>query len=143
MRWALRLAQLALPTDVPVGALLCNGQGQPIGWGWNTRETCHDPLGHAELTALKRASERLGQWRMSHCTLYVTLEPCPMCAAALAQSRLSRLVYGTADPLYGAAGSRWQLLQWPASVCVVGGVAEAQCRQQLEAFFHTLRHHRP
>lgn len=123
--------------DVPVGAVLvCDGQ--VIARAHNTREALCDPAGHAELNALRAGAEALGRWRMTGCTLYVTLEPCPMCASALVQSRLERLVYGAMDPKQGAAGTLWNLTDEPRlnhRVEVIAGVREAECGQLLRDFF--------
>jgi tRNA(adenine34) deaminase len=139
MRLALEQAALALPYDVPVGAVIVDAQGQLIATGYNTRERDQNPLGHAELNAIAQAGQQLGSWRLSGCTLVVTLEPCPMCASAIAQARLARVVYGAADPLYGGAGSRWQLLHQPAPVAIVPGILAVECQQQLHAFFKERR----
>ena len=140
IRAALVLAQLALPQDVPVGAVLVNSSGQPVGWGYNQREARPDPTAHAELTALRMAAKRLGQWRLSDLTCYVTLEPCPMCASALFQARVKAVVFGAFDPVMGACGSRYNLLtpkhgggSPPAQV--TGGILESECRHLLQTFF--------
>lgn len=123
--------------DVPVGAVLvCDGR--VIATAHNTREALLDPAGHAELNALRAGAQALGRWRMAGCTLYVTLEPCPMCASALVQSRLERLVYGAMDPKQGAAGTLWNLTDEPRlnhRVEVIAGVREAECAQLLRDFF--------
>lgn len=123
--------------DVPVGAvLICDGR--VIASAHNTREALCDPAGHAELNALRAGARALGRWRMTGCTLYVTLEPCPMCASALVQSRLERLVYGAMDPKQGAAGTLWNLTDDPRlnhRVEVIAGVREAECGQLLRDFF--------
>jgi tRNA(adenine34) deaminase len=123
--------------DVPVGAVLvCDGR--VIATAHNTREALLDPAGHAELNALRAGAQALGRWRMAGCTLYVTLEPCPMCASALVQSRLDRLVYGAMDPKQGAAGTLWNLTDEPRlnhRVEVIAGVREAECGQLLRDFF--------
>lgn len=138
MRMAIEQAELArLAGDVPVGAVVVH-QNEVVASGFNTREVDFDPTGHAELVAVRRAAQRLERWRMTGCTLYVTLEPCPMCAAALAQCRLERLVFGAQDPRQGAAGTVWNLVQEPRlrhRVDVVAGVLEEACVTQLRGFF--------
>ncbi|MFN3430742.1 MAG: tRNA adenosine(34) deaminase TadA [Candidatus Sericytochromatia bacterium] len=123
--------------DVPVGALLvCDGR--IVARGRNTREALLDPTGHAELNAIRAGAEALGRWRMLGCTLYVTLEPCPMCASALVQSRLERLVYGAMDPKQGAAGTLWNLVDDPRlnhRVETIAGVLEDDCSALLKRFF--------
>jgi tRNA(adenine34) deaminase len=123
--------------DVPVGAVLVCG-GRVVGRGRNTREALHDPTGHAELNALRMGAATLGRWRLHGCVLYVTLEPCAMCAAALVQARLPLLVYGAGDPKAGAAGSRLNLVEDARlnhRVEVIAGVAEAECGALLTTFF--------
>lgn len=142
MTHALHLAERAQELgEVPVGAVLvCNDE--IVAEGWNTRETERDPTGHAELSALRLGGKRLDRWRLNGCTLYVTLEPCPMCAPALVQARLERVVFGAYDPKLGAAGSVFSLLEHPAYLHrleVIGGVMEQECREQLQAFFRTTR----
>lgn len=142
MTHALHLAERALKLgEVPVGAVLvCNNE--IVAEGWNTRETERDPTGHAELLALRLGGKRLDRWRLNGCTLYVTLEPCPMCAPALVQARLDRVVFGAYDPKLGAAGSVFSLLERPEYLHrleVIGGVMEQECREQLQAFFQTAR----
>ncbi|MEB3330273.1 MAG: tRNA adenosine(34) deaminase TadA [Candidatus Sericytochromatia bacterium] len=123
--------------DVPVGAVLvCDGR--VVGRGRNTREALHDPTGHAELNALRMGAATLGRWRLHRCVLYVTLEPCAMCAAALVQARLPVLVYGANDPKAGAAGSRLNLVEDARlnhRVEVIAGLAEAACSELLTQFF--------
>lgn len=135
---ALAEARRALQAgEVPVGAVVVCDE-EVVGSGANTREALADPLGHAELTALKRASERLGRWRLTGCTLYVTLEPCPMCAAAAIQARVDRVVFGALDPKLGACGSVWALAQapeWNHHPEILGGVREAEASDLLRGFF--------
>ncbi|MEB3196307.1 MAG: tRNA adenosine(34) deaminase TadA [Candidatus Sericytochromatia bacterium] len=133
--------QAARVGDVPVGAVLVHA-GEVVGRGHNSREHRHDPVGHAEINAIRQAARRLGRWRLTGCVLYVTLEPCPMCAAALVQARLPLLVYGANDAKLGAAGSRYNLVQDPHlhhHVEVIAGVRETQCEVLLRDFF---RRHR-
>jgi tRNA(adenine34) deaminase len=123
--------------DVPVGALVVL-DGRIVGRGHNLREAVPDPTGHAEIVALRDAARALGRWRLSGCTLYVTLEPCPMCAWAIAQSRVDRLVYGALDPKVGAAGTVLDLVAGPLArtgIEVLAGIDEAACRYQLDTFF--------
>jgi tRNA(adenine34) deaminase len=112
MRQALAEARLAYADgDVPVGAIVLDGTGKVIGTGHNDRERTADPTGHAEIVAMRAASSALGTWRLSGCTLVVTLEPCTMCAGAVVQSRLDRLVYGAIDRKAGAVGSLWDVVR--------------------------------
>lgn len=134
------VAERSLPQDVPVGAIIVNAAGEVIAEGWNTREQDADPAGHAEMMALKLAGAVLQNWRLTDCTLYVTLEPCPMCASAVIQARLSRIVFGAWDPVQGACGSVFNMTTYyPESVEVTGGIQEAACRAQLQDFFQTIR----
>lgn len=127
--------------EVPIGAVVVR-DGQIIGRGHNLRETTLDSTAHAEMIAIREASSALGAWRLLDCTLYVTLEPCPMCAGALVQSRLPRVVYGTADPKAGCAGTLMNLLQEPRfnhRVDIVEGVLQEECAAMLTDFFRRLR----
>ncbi len=139
MRRALGLAERALATgDVPVGAVVVDAAGDLVGQGWNAREATGDPTGHAETIALRSAAAATGSWRLEGCTLVVTLEPCPMCAGALLQTRVPRLVLGTWDPKLGACGSVWDLVRDRRAthrVEVVGGVLERECADLLLGFF--------
>ncbi len=129
--------------DVPVGALVLGPPGareadQVIGVGWNTREAASDPAGHAEIMALRAAAEALGTWRLDGCDLYVSLEPCTMCAGAIVAARIRRVVFGAWDPKAGAAGSVRDVLRDSRlnhQVEVVGGVREEDCAAQLREFF--------
>ena len=135
---AMELAELAEATgDVPVGALVV-WEGQSIGCGYNKREAEDDPAGHAEITALRRAASAMCDWRLPNCDLYVTLEPCTMCAGAIVAARIRRVVFGAWDPKAGAAGSVRDVLRDARSnhrVEVIGGVREDECAAQLTAFF--------
>ncbi|MGI2296882.1 tRNA adenosine(34) deaminase TadA [Paenibacillus sp. GXUN7292] len=127
--------------EVPIGAVIVR-EGQIIGRGHNLRESKHDPTAHAELEAIRDACEQLGAWRLLDCTLYVTLEPCPMCAGAIVQSRLKRVVYGTDDPKAGCAGTLMNLLQEPRfnhETELTSGVLQPECAQLLTQFFRQLR----
>jgi tRNA(adenine34) deaminase len=142
MQEAIELARKALETeDVPIGALVVH-QGRVIGRGYNQREKLQDPTAHAEMLALTAAAEYIGHWRLENCTLYVTLEPCPMCAGALVQARVSRLVYGAADAKAGACGSLFEITQDPRlnhQVQTVAGIMADQCAELLQAFFRRRR----
>ena len=112
MQQALVEAREALQTDdVPVGAIILDANGKVVGTGRNTREADNDPMGHAEVNAIAAAAKTLGTWRLDGCTLVVTLEPCTMCAGAIVQSRIARLVYGAADDKAGAVGSLWDVVR--------------------------------
>jgi tRNA(adenine34) deaminase len=128
--------------DVPVGAVVVDAAGQVIGRGRNRREADADPTAHAELAAMRAAAAALGRWRLDDCTLVVTLEPCPMCAGALLQARVGRLVFGAPDPKAGAAGSVLDLVgerRLPHRVEVVGGVLAAEAAELLREFFRARR----
>lgn len=123
--------------DVPIGAVVVL-DGQIIGWGFNTREARHDPSGHAEVVALRRACQRVQRWRLDGATLIVTLEPCLMCAGAMVNARVQRLVYGAPDPKAGAVDSLYQSLTDPRlnhQVQVESGVQAQACQALLRDFF--------
>ena len=136
---ALEEAQKAASlSEVPVGALIVH-EGQIIARNHNRREIDHDPTAHAEILVLQEAAKKLGRWRLSDCTLYVTLEPCPMCAGALVMSRLGRLVYGSPDFRAGAVESLFNIpthKDLNHQVEVTAGIEEMACRQILQDFFH-------
>ncbi|MCG3138273.1 MAG: tRNA-specific adenosine deaminase [Phycisphaerae bacterium] len=142
MRMALREAELAYQADeIPVGAVVVY-QDRIIGRGHNQRELLHDPTAHAEMLALTAAAEYLVSWRLEQCTLYVTLEPCPMCAGALVQARLSRLVFGALDPKAGACGSLYNLHNDPRlnhRFDVTAGVLADDSALLLRTFFQNKR----
>ncbi|WP_282938728.1 tRNA adenosine(34) deaminase TadA [Paenibacillus sp. RC67] len=127
--------------EVPIGAVVV-WNDTIIGRGHNLRETTRDPLAHAELIAIKQASEHLNAWRLLDCRLYVTLEPCPMCAGAIVQSRIPQVIYGTTDPKAGCAGTLMNLLQeerFNHRVEVTSGVLQEECSSMLTQFFRRLR----
>ena len=128
--------------DVPVGALIVNEAGEIVSLGKNEREKDNDPTAHAEILAIKRAGEKLGSWRLDDLTLVVTLEPCVMCAGAILQSRLKRLVFGAFDQKAGAVGSSPDVIRDVralSKVEVVSGVLEKECAKLLTDFFATKR----
>lgn len=137
MRLALREARRAAG-DVPVGAVVLDSSGQLLGAGRNERERTGDPTAHAEIVALRQAAVRLGEWRLTGCTLVVTLEPCTMCAGAAVLSRLERIVYGAIDPKAGAVGSLWDVVRdrrLNHRPEVIGGVLADECGALLTEFF--------
>ncbi len=148
MQRALAEAQAAFDEDeVPIGALIVfddveNGSRRVIGSAHNQREQLRDPTAHAEMLAITQASEALGNWRLECCTLYVTLEPCPMCAGAIVLARIPRVVFGTTDPKAGAVSTLYQLLsdsRLNHRVEVVGGVLAEPCGEILSRFFRAKR----
>ncbi len=141
MREAIALGKTAAALgEIPVGAVIVK-DGTVVGRGYNRRETDHDATGHAEMMAIRDACRTLGAWRLSGCTLFVTLEPCPMCTGAILQSRISRVVFGAFDEKAGCCGSRMNLTagDLEGSVEVYGGVLEEACGNLLNDFFHSLR----
>ena len=146
MRLALTEAQSALAADdVPVGAVVLDATGTIVGTGHNTRESHHDPTGHAEVVALRAAAAARGEWRLNGCTLVVTLEPCTMCAGAVVLSRVDRLVFGAYDDKLGAVGSLWDVVRdrrLNHRPEVVAGVLAAESTALLDGFFagHRARH---
>ena len=142
MKEAIRQAKKARALEeVPIGCVIvCNGQ--IIARGYNRRNTDKNTLSHAELNAIKKASKKLGDWRLEGCTMYVTLEPCQMCAGALMQSRIDRVVIGSMNPKAGCAGSILNILQIPTfnHQCeITKGVCEEECSEMLTTFFKELR----
>jgi tRNA(adenine34) deaminase len=139
MHRALELAATATRTgDVPIGAVVLDADGAVVGEGVNVRERDGDPTGHAELVALRAAAGRLGGWRLSGCTLVVTLEPCTMCAGATVLARVARLVFGAYDEKAGAVGSLWDVVRdrrLNHRPEVVGGVLAEESARLLDAFF--------
>ena len=143
MQQAIELARQASNfDDVPVGALIVNEQGEILSTGQNLREKNNDPTAHAEMVAIKNAGNRIGNWRLDDLTLVVTLEPCVMCAGAIAQSRMKRLVFGAFDEKAGAVGSIWDLIRDPRALSkieVVSGVLADECALLLKDFFNKKR----
>ena len=142
MRLALELAHRAEQAgEVPVGAIVVR-EDLVIATGWNQPILGSDPTAHAEIEALRAAAAAVGNYRLPGCTLYVTLEPCPMCAGAIVHARIGRLVYGASDPRAGAAGSVFNIVQAPElnhRVVVAGGVLAADCGELLQEFFRSRR----
>ena len=142
MEEALALAEEAAAAgEIPVGAVVVDREGRIIGRGRNRRES-GDPLGHAELIAIAEAARTIGDWRLEGTTLIVTLEPCAMCAGALVNARVERLIFGAYDPKAGFCGTLGNLVQDPRlnhRLEVIGGFEEERSRQLLQAFFQTLR----
>ncbi|UFJ43394.1 tRNA adenosine(34) deaminase TadA [Brevibacillus humidisoli] len=142
MQAALEEAQKAMEIgEVPIGAVVVR-DNEIVGRGFNLRETQKDPTLHAEMIAIRQASARLGGWRLIGCELYVTLEPCPMCAGAIVQARIERVVYGAADPKAGCAGTLMDLCSEPRfnhQVPVTAGVLAEESSQLLKQFFRRLR----
>ena len=139
MQQALALAnQAATFNDVPVGALVVNDKGEIIGVGENLREKNNDPTAHAEIVAIKNAAQKIGNWRLDDLTMVVTLEPCAMCAGAIVQTRMKRLVFGAFDEKAGAVGSIWDVVRDARALTkieVISGVLEKECAQVLTNFF--------
>ena len=142
MKEAIRQAKKAAALgEVPIGCVIVH-DGQVIGRGYNRRNTDKSTLAHAEITAIKRASKKLGDWRLEECTLYVTLEPCQMCSGAIVQARIPRVVVGCMNPKAGCAGSILNLLQVEAfnhQAELTTGVLEEECSQMMKSFFKELR----
>ena len=144
MRVAIEHAKIAsvASRDVPVGAVILNASGDLISVGNNQRELLNDPTAHAEIVAIRHAATALGNWRLDDCIIVVTLEPCAMCAGAIAQSRISKVVFGAWDEKAGASGSVWDLLRDPRAlhkVEVTSGVLEEECGAMLKEFFSEQR----
>ena len=140
---AISIAKSALNTgDVPVGAIVINRDGVVIGKGFNEREATNDPTAHAEIVALRSATNRLQNSRLDGCTLIVTLEPCAMCAGAIVQARISHLIFGAWDEKAGAVGSVWDVIRDPRALYkmdVTSGVLEEECAELLQLFFKEQR----
>lgn len=139
---ALKLAQkAALEDEVPVGAILVE-EGKIIARAYNKREQKNDPTMHAEIIAIRKACQKKKSWRLENCTLYVTIEPCAMCAGTILWSRIKRVVYGAKDPKGGALGSSFNLFEQPNlnhHPEIVGGVLEEQCANEMKTFFQKKR----
>jgi tRNA(adenine34) deaminase len=143
MRQAIDVARRATTTgDVPVGAIVLDQNGEVVGTGSNRREIDNDPTAHAEIIAMREAAIHAKNWRLDNYTIVVTLEPCAMCAGAIAQSRLKTVVFGAWDEKAGAVGSVWDVLRDPRApfrVEVVAGVLESECADLLKDFFQQFR----
>jgi tRNA(adenine34) deaminase len=143
MQAALSLAKVAADKgDVPIGAIVVNEAGEILGTGQNLREQSNDPTAHAEVIAIRQAAEKIGSWRLDDLTIVVTLEPCAMCAGAVLQSRIKRLVFGAWDEKAGAVGSVMDVIRDPRAlnkVEVIAGIMEKECSEVLSDFFNTKR----
>ena len=139
MQQAISLAkEAAIKGDVPVGALVVDDSGNVVGQGANLREQDNDPTAHAEIVAIRNAAKKIGSYRLDELTMVVTLEPCGMCAGAIAQSRIKRLVFGSFDEKYGAVGSIWDLLRDSRAIYkpeVISGILATDCSKILTIFF--------
>jgi tRNA(adenine34) deaminase len=142
MRLALEQARAAFAVDeVPIGAVVVHG-GRVIAEGYNQREQLNDPTAHAEMIAITQAAQALGSWRLLDCTLYVTLEPCPMCAGAIVQARIPTVVYGTTDPKAGACHTLYRITEDARlnhRATVIGGILQPECQAILREFFEQQR----
>ena len=141
MKQAISLAEKAAENDeVPVGAIVVK-DGEIIASAFNFRENGNDATAHAEILAIQKACNEVGSWRLSGCDLYVTLEPCPMCAGAIVNSRIDRVFYGAKDARGGALGSVMNLCSYPlfSKPKVIGGVCESECTKMLQIFFERKR----
>lgn len=143
MRQAIEVAKRALASsDVPIGAIVIDQSGEIIGTGANRRELDSDPSAHAEIVAMRAAAKKLKNWRLDGCSVVVTLEPCAMCAGAIAQSRIKTLIFGAWDEKAGAVGSVWDVLRDPRSphrTEVISGILESECVALLGDFFKSQR----
>lgn len=137
-----RAAVVGAHGEIPVAAVVLDGRARAVGWGSNRREQDQQPLGHAELVALQQAARLRRDWRFNDCTLIVTLEPCPMCAGALVQARVGKVVFGAADPKRGGLGGVLDLSRNPSAhhhMQVEAGVQAERCAAQLEGWFRQRR----
>ena len=138
MRMAIERAREAgAAGDIPIGAVVVDSRGEVIASGFNSREVDSDPTAHAEILALRSAGKLLNSWRLTDCTIYVTLEPCPMCAGAITMSRICRLVFGAWNDEYGASGSRWDLVRDQRlnhQVEVIPAIMESECASLVQDF---------
>lgn len=144
MAKAIDLARAAASAsgDVPVGAIILNSKNEVISTGVNQRELMKNPVAHAEIVAIEKAASATGNWRLDGCTLVVTLEPCAMCAGAIAQSRISKVVFGAWDEKAGAVGSQWDILRDPRQLNkpeVISGIMAKECGELLGEFFSDKR----
>jgi len=143
MRLAVDEASLAAGEgEIPIGAVVLAADGEVIARAHNEREGSNDPTAHAEVLALRRAAQNLGDWRLDGCTLLVTLEPCPMCAGAVVMSRISRLVFGAWNDEYGSAGSRWDIVRdrrLTSRTEVIGGLMADECGAMVREFLESQR----
>lgn len=142
MRLAIAQAHLALrEREIPIGAVICR-DGELISFGHNRREKKRNALLHAEIEAINSACRTLNSWRLDGCELYVTLEPCPMCAGAIINSRIKTVVFGASDPKAGVCGSMFNMFEYPFNhkPNIVSGVLQDECADLLKNFFATLRH---
>lgn len=143
MKRALELAQIAYNTgEVPVGAVVVSSRsGEIVGEGYNLRETARNALAHAELIAIDSACKRLGGWRLPECSIYVTLEPCPMCCGAIINARIDNVIFGAYDPKSGSAASVQKMFELPYNYrpVITGGIMEDECSEILSRFFKELR----
>lgn len=143
MRRALELAkQAAASGEVPVGCVIVGMDGEIVGEGRNRREEKKNALSHAETEAISDACERLGDWRLTDCTIYVTLEPCPMCAGAIINARIPTLVYGAGEENFGSCGSVLNLFEerFGHKPAIYGGILEDECAEMMRKFFEKLRY---
>ncbi len=141
MRLALEAAKQS-GEDVPVGAVIIDSHGSVLASAANNREELNDPTGHAEIVAIREAAQKLGDWRLTGCTLVVTLEPCVMCAGAIQAARIPKVIFGAYDLAVGAAGSRYDLLRddkLGQQTEVIGGVMQEECAELIERFFKDKR----
>jgi len=144
MAKAIELARAAASAsgDVPVGAIILNKDNEVIATGANQREMSNNPVAHAEIIAIQKAASAIGNWHLDDCTLVVTLEPCAMCAGAIAQARIPKLIFGAWDEKAGAVGSQWDLLRDPRQLHrpeVIAGVMAEECAALLAEFFQEKR----
>lgn len=144
MKQALKLSRLAGEAgEVPVGAVIIDSSQNMIALCENRKQRDNDPTAHAEILAIREATRRLQNWRLHECSLYVTLEPCPMCAGAIVQARVGRLIYGVDDPKTGAIRTVANIPDSAASnhrLSVIGGILESECRSSLQTWFANRRH---
>ncbi len=147
MREALAEARLALDSgEMPVGCVIAGADGQIIARAHNEREASSDPTAHAEILAIRRAAQRLGNWRLTGCTLFVTLEPCPMCSGAIVMARIGRVVYGARDERGGCCGSIYRITEDPAFnhfAPADGGLLRGECEALIDQFFERSRRDAP